>query len=290
MANPYPPQPGYGQPPQQQPQQPGYGQPPPGFAPPPGVGPQGQPPRPQPARRGTSRAVPVVVSAGLAIGVFCGLLFGLGTGDEVIASPAATKPVETTENKIPVPPRIGQTPSTPSAGSGSAAVATAGSGSAAVPAAGSGSGSAAAPSAGSGSATVATAGAGSGSAAVAAGAGSGSAAVTTPPPVAKVFKVKFTFDPESVASNAKITVDGKAIDGDEAEVDLGTAAKKDVKIVVKASGYRTFEQKVTVEGDTSVPVTMTKRPASTRPSGGSRPSGGGSKKGGGGGGGGLIDI
>jgi hypothetical protein len=95
-----------------------------------------------------------------------------------------------------------------------------------------------------------------------------------------------------VASNAKITVDGKAIDGDEAEIDLGTAAKKDVKIVVKASGYRTFEQKVTVEGDTSVPVTMTKRPASTRPSGGSRPShpSGGAKKGGGNSGGGLIDI
>ena len=48
------------------------------------MGPQGPmmaPPgmRP-PMRRGTSKAVPVVVSAGLAVGVFCGLLFGLGTG------------------------------------------------------------------------------------------------------------------------------------------------------------------------------------------------------------------
>src|ERR1700748_1464613 len=45
------------------------------------------PPRPQ--KRGVSRAVPVVVSAGLAVGVFCGLLFGLGTGDQTAqAEPA----------------------------------------------------------------------------------------------------------------------------------------------------------------------------------------------------------
>jgi hypothetical protein len=41
-------------------------------------GPPMMPPRPM--TRGTSRVVPVVVSAGLAVGVFCGLLFGLGTG------------------------------------------------------------------------------------------------------------------------------------------------------------------------------------------------------------------
>src|SRR6476620_8117833 len=56
-----------------------------------GGGPQmgGAAPMPRPMRRGTSKAVPVVVSAGLAIGVFCGLLFGVGTGkDEAHASPA----------------------------------------------------------------------------------------------------------------------------------------------------------------------------------------------------------
>jgi hypothetical protein len=43
----------------------------------------------RPIRRGTSKAVPVVVSAGLAVGVFCGLLFGLGTGkDDAIAAPS----------------------------------------------------------------------------------------------------------------------------------------------------------------------------------------------------------
>ena len=42
---------------------------------------------PRPIRRGTSKAVPIVVSAGLAVGVFCGLLFGVGTGN-VSAGPS----------------------------------------------------------------------------------------------------------------------------------------------------------------------------------------------------------
>lgn len=59
--------------------------PPPPMQPPmggPPMQPMGGPPMmpPRPVRQGTSRAVPVVVSAGLAVGVFCGLLFGLGTG------------------------------------------------------------------------------------------------------------------------------------------------------------------------------------------------------------------
>ena len=37
-------------------------------------------------KQGTPKAVPVIVSAGLAVGVFCGLLFGLGTGTEVKAA------------------------------------------------------------------------------------------------------------------------------------------------------------------------------------------------------------
>src|SRR5689334_22559791 len=46
----------------------------------PPMGPMGQMAPRRPVRQGTSKMVPVVVSAGLAIGVFCGLLFGLGTG------------------------------------------------------------------------------------------------------------------------------------------------------------------------------------------------------------------
>ena len=41
-------------------------------------------------QRRTPRAVPIVVSAGLSVGVFCGLLFGLGTGTPVVT--AATQP------------------------------------------------------------------------------------------------------------------------------------------------------------------------------------------------------
>ena len=44
----------------------------------------------RPMRRGTSKAMPVVVSAGLAVGVFCGLLFGVGTGKSS-AAPGPSK-------------------------------------------------------------------------------------------------------------------------------------------------------------------------------------------------------
>ncbi|HSR98189.1 MAG TPA: hypothetical protein VLM79_14120 [Kofleriaceae bacterium] len=50
------------------------------------MGPMGMAPR-RPVRQGTSKVVPVVVSAGLAVGVFCGLLFGVGTGKHSEAAP-----------------------------------------------------------------------------------------------------------------------------------------------------------------------------------------------------------
>src|SRR6478672_13950743 len=55
-----------------------------------GGGPQmgGAAPMPRPVRRGTSKAVPVVVSAVLAVGVFCVLLFGVGTGKAKAAEAA----------------------------------------------------------------------------------------------------------------------------------------------------------------------------------------------------------
>jgi hypothetical protein len=276
MANPYPPQ----MPPMmQQPGQAPYG--PPGqppmqqMQPPPGM-----PPRPAVVRRGTSRAVPVVVSAGLAIGVFCGLLFGLGTGDEVIASPSTgnnVKPDDPNEPKIPIPNTVGssttvKTPAaTPTTTTTTTTTATV------PPAAGSAAGSAGGSAAGSGSAAPATA---------TAGAGSGSAAPATPAP--KIYKVKFKLIPDTLAKSATITVDGKEIEGTELDVDLGTADKKSIKVVVKAAGYRSYEKTLSVEGDTDMQVEMTKRPASV-PSG-PRPGGGGGRKNGGNSGGGLIDI
>lgn len=70
---------------------------------------------------------------------------------------------------------------------------------------------------------------------------------------------------------AKITVDGKAVVGSTYEVDLGKATKKEVKIVVKASGYKTAEQKVEVDSDLAVKIDMVKRPA--QPSGTRPPAG-----------------
>src|SRR6476659_2470881 len=77
---------------------PGYPQQPPMGGPPMGGPPMGGPPMggppmngPQtgmrPARRGTSKAVPIVVSAGLAVGVFFVLLFGVGKKSEAVAAP-----------------------------------------------------------------------------------------------------------------------------------------------------------------------------------------------------------
>jgi hypothetical protein len=43
-----------------------------------------------PRRRGTPKIVPIVVSAGLAVGTFCGLLFGVGTGDGAKAAGTGT--------------------------------------------------------------------------------------------------------------------------------------------------------------------------------------------------------
>jgi hypothetical protein len=61
--------------------------------------------------RGTAKIVPVVVSAGLAVGVFCGLLFGLGTrrgnaaARAVPAAPAhGTNVKEKVEPPAPEPP------------------------------------------------------------------------------------------------------------------------------------------------------------------------------------------
>src|SRR5262245_62755761 len=87
----------------------------------------------QPMRQVTAKVVPVVVSAGLAIGVFCGLLFGLGTGKSATADPQKvsngvkanddsklpdTSTTTTTPKTVPTPPPKG----TPGGASGGSAV------------------------------------------------------------------------------------------------------------------------------------------------------------------------
>src|ERR1051325_6820998 len=96
-----------------------------------------------PVRQGTSRMVPVVVSAGLAVGVFCGLLFGLGTGS---GNAGPTTPVRNgaKPTEDPAPPESvkssGNTPTPSPVNAGSnpgPAVAAGGRGSGSAAAAGS---------------------------------------------------------------------------------------------------------------------------------------------------------
>jgi len=238
----------------------------------------GAPPRAQVVRQGTSRAVPVVVSAGLAIGVFCGLLFGLGIEkEEAVAgttTSAPTKQADVPEPSQPTPSTVKVPPK--------AAVVTPAAGSATPPAAGS---NTTPPAAGSNTAatTPPTAGSGAGSATV--------AAVVKP-----MGKLTIEVMPEVIAKTAKITVDGKEIEGNVFEIDLSDVKsepkKKTVKVVVKASGYKDVEQKLDLlagEEGTTYKVELVKRasggglPRPPPPGGGKKPP----KKPPGGG---LIDI
>lgn len=214
---------------------PGYpqmGQFPPGMGPSMGGPPMGGPPMgamppPRPMTRGTPKIVPVIVSAGLAVGVFCGLLFGVGTGKkDAVAAPskgtnAKDHPVEDTTNMVVTPTK----PITSTAQLGG----------------GSGAGSAAASGAGSGSAVAA---------AVGSGAGSGSAAV-------KVSKLTITVKPDAASSAAKIQIDGKDITGNSIEL---PADKKSVKVSITAPGYHSLDKSIDLLGDeTAVELELVKR-------------------------------
>lgn len=211
---------------------PGMGGPPMG-GPPMGGPPMGGPPM-RPMRRGTSKAIPVVVSAGLAVGVFCGLLFGVGTGKSNAApAPAKGNNVSSHTDEMtttPVTPGETQNKIVPTdkiqvKGAGSnAAVAT---------------GSAAGSAAGAGSAVAAA----------------GSAAVAP-----KTAKLTIKVQPDAAATAAKIQVDGKDIDGTTIELPLD---KKSVKITVTSSGYHQVDKQIDILGDeTTVELPMTKRAAS----------------------------
>jgi hypothetical protein len=206
------------------------------------------PPPARPVRQGTSRAVPVVVSAGLAVGVFCGLLFGLGTDkEEASASTTASNGVKSTNDDssatAPTPDKPktdkpadkpktdkpADKPTTPAAGS-------------ATPAAGS---------------ATQTAAAGSN-----AGAGSATQAGSASAPAKSVAKLTFDIKPDP-GPQAKITVDGKDVTGTTFEVDLGTEKTKTVKVAITAPGFHSYEQKVDVKGETTVSVELAKRAPAT---------------------------
>ncbi len=255
--------------------------------------PQGAVPAPKPVKKGgTSKMVPIVVSAGLAVGTFCGLLFGVGLGEANTSSSSSSssssepakdepkkdeaKPTQVakaepakTEPAKTEPAKTEPAKTEPASGSGSAAPAKA------ETAAGSGSAAKTEPAKTEPAKTEPAAGSGSAAPAktepAKAGTGSGSAtpAKTEPVKVADVKKPKLTIELTPAVAGAKVTVDGKPVDGATYEVDLGKATKKEVKIVVKANGYKTAEQKVEVDSDLAVKIELVKRPVV--------PSGGGTK-------------
>jgi len=176
----------------------------------PPMGQMGMMPRPQ-MRQGTSKIVPVVVSAGLAVGVFCGLLFGLGTGKRSDAAPerASNNAKRPEDQQVFAPESLAnpnvKIPDKNAPKAGSNAVAKAGS---ADPA--------------------------------------GSAAEPAIKPTKLIVEIK----PETAAQGAKVLVDGKPIEGMSTDIALEPGAtKKTVKVLVKASGFKDIEQEVDVEGE-----------------------------------------
>jgi len=205
-------------------------------------------------RKGTPKAVPVVVSAGLAVGVFCGLYFGLGTGKDNDAEAEGASTSKAT----------GATgPKTAAAGTGEVSNFKSGEQPDAAPKVADGSGSAAAGSgsaaAGSGSATVAGTGTGSGS-----GATTGSGSAT---PAMATVELTFAITPPE----ANVTLDGEPVVDGKATISF-TGNTKTIRLVAKASGYRSFDKKVTFTKDTAgeaIEIKMVKRSSSgTHTSGG----------------------
>jgi hypothetical protein len=167
------------------------------------------PPRPA-IRQGSSRIVPVVVSAGLAVGVFCGLLFGLGTGKRGGSADAATPTDPVAEQSATAVPK----PVPPTAATGAASTAATGSGSAGAAATGSAGGMAA-----------------------------GSAE-----PAASSTKLVVEIKPEAAAAVARVSIDDQDISGMEQTIPLSRGqAKQKVHVRVTAPGYKDAEGDVELE-------------------------------------------
>lgn len=183
-----------------------------------------------PARQGTSHVVPVVVSAGLAVGVFCGLLFGLGTKKDVAPSSASNGVKQSEESQI----------QTAAVSTGSKPTGTPGT---TTPAAGTTGGAA--------TAGAATPGATPGSAAPVA---------ATPP---KPGKLTIDIKPDSAAQVAKIFIDGRQLStGTTAEVAFEPGTKeKTVKVVVQAAGFQEEQRDETVKSEETTQLSIPLKPA-----------------------------
>ncbi|MBP9088645.1 MAG: hypothetical protein KBG15_21155 [Kofleriaceae bacterium] len=225
-------------------------------------------------KRGTSKAIPVVVAAGLAAGVFAGLMLGIGPKQNDAQPIASTQLGSGSSEEVAIPapgntasaiPVAVVTPDAPVDATGSAAAVAA-----AVP--------------------VATG----------SDAGSGSSAPSTPPePVKKLAKITFAIKPPG--ATAEIRIDGQVVDGGVAEFDV-TDGKKHVEVTASAEGFDAFKKSFDVTRDDTLAIALVKKRSSTSSTsagktGGGKTGGGktgGGKTGGGktGGGktGGLIDI
>jgi hypothetical protein len=86
----------------------------------------------------------------------------------------------------------------------------------------------------------------------------GAAAPTDPQPpvVPKLTTVTFAIAPPEAAASAKITVDGKDVAGAKLEVEM---TDKPIRVVVKASGYNTYDKRHAVTENATVNVTLKKR-------------------------------
>ena len=191
--------------------------------------PMGQQPmqqRPHVIRRGTSRAVPVVVSAGLAVGVFCGLLFGLGT-EKVEAQPEASHGTNVKGPHVEEPtlPQSSTVPTKPLATLDAGAVVVTGSGS------------------GSGVANVEPR--------------TAKLTVTLKPDsIAKTAIV--TVDGKQMTTETSV-VNGNEVTTDSILVDVDQATgKKEVEILVKALGFKDSEQKLVVDGEMRADIELIK--------------------------------
>lgn len=200
---------------------------------------------PRHARRGTSKMVPVVVSAGLAVGVFCGLLFGVGTGKKrSAAAPSASnvkKVAAADDEPAPqpgaAPKGLGATPTVspklPPSTSGGTSGAVATQGSAAV---------------------------------VAQTSGTATPPVAPVAPVKKLLKLTFKVTPDAAAKSATVTIDGKPVSGLTTEL---AHDRKAVTYEIKADGYRSVDKKLDLLAGDEMTVEVELQKKST--SGGVRP-------------------
>ncbi len=199
----------------------------------------------QAVRQGTSHMVPIVVSAGLAIGVFCGLLFGLGTKHDAEpvkvsngVKPHDDGPAADTTSSTSTPSKPAVKPPQPPPATAS--------------------------NAGTAAATTANA------AATGSAAGTGTAAAAVEP---KPGKLTIDIKPDSAAQAAKVVVDGKPVTGTPIDIpfDKGVT-RKTLKVLVQVPGYKDIEKDVEIESDRPATIVIDLGKARPATSGGGTPA------------------